>query len=38
MLLSRIAVYELAQAMKFKTDIPDNNLLLLLIFILQVKS
>ncbi len=36
LLLTRVAVYELVQAMKFKTDIPDKNFLILLTFILQV--
>ncbi|KAF7993840.1 hypothetical protein HCN44_011109 [Aphidius gifuensis] len=34
-LLGRTIVFELVQAMKFKTTIPDNNFLLLLQFVLQ---
>ncbi|XP_063983209.1 protein unc-79 homolog isoform X2 [Diachasmimorpha longicaudata] len=33
--LARTIVFELVQAMKFKTTIPDNNFLLLLHFVLQ---
>ncbi|XP_074099660.1 UNC-79 domain-containing protein isoform X1 [Cotesia typhae] len=33
--LGRTIVFELVQAMKFKTNIPDNNFLLLLQFVLQ---
>ncbi|XP_011310336.1 protein unc-79 homolog isoform X3 [Fopius arisanus] len=33
--LGRTTVFELVQAMKFKTTIPDNNFLLLLQFVLQ---
>ncbi|XP_043278465.1 protein unc-79 homolog isoform X2 [Venturia canescens] len=33
--LARTVVFELVQAMKFKTTIPDNNFLLLLHFVLQ---
>lgn len=36
--LSRTIVYELVQAVKFKTTIPDTNFLLLLHFVLQVKT
>ncbi|CAG7837387.1 unnamed protein product [Allacma fusca] len=35
LLLTRIAVYELVQALKFKTNIPDENFLMLVTFILQ---
>ena len=35
--LARTIVFELVQAMKFKTTIPDNNFLLLLHFVLQVR-
>lgn len=38
LILSRMVVYELLQALKFKTSIPDSNLLMLLNLILQVKS
>ena len=35
MLLTRIAVYELVQALKFKTNIPDENFVMLVTFILH---
>ena len=36
--LSRTVVFELIQALKFKTTLPDSNILLLLQFILQVRN
>lgn len=38
LILSRMVVYELVQALKFKTTIPDSNLLMLINLILQVKK
>ncbi|KAK4872146.1 hypothetical protein RN001_016270 [Aquatica leii] len=35
LILSRMVVYELVQALKFKTSIPDSNLLILISLILQ---
>lgn len=37
LILSRMVVYELLQAIKFKTSIPDSNLLMLINLILQVR-
>lgn len=37
-LFGRTIVFELIQAIKFKTTIPDSNFLLLLHFVLQVKK
>lgn len=34
-MLNRLVVYELVQAMKFKTSIPDSNLLMLINIVLQ---
>lgn len=36
LILSRLVVYELVQALKFKTSIPDSNLLMLINMVLQV--
>lgn len=36
LLLPRLVVYELVQALKFKTSIPDTNLILLVQLVLQV--
>lgn len=34
-MLNRLVVYELVQAMKFKTSVPDSNLLMLINIVLQ---
>ena len=36
--LSRVVVFELVQALKFKSSPPDTNLLLLVHFVVQVSS
>lgn len=36
LVLTRMVVYELVQALKFKTSIPDSNFLMLINFVLQV--
>lgn len=36
LMFSRLIVYELVQALKFKTTIPDSNLLMLINIVLQV--
>lgn len=36
LILNRLVVYELIQALKFKTSIPDSNILMLINIVLQV--
>lgn len=36
LVLTRVVVFEVVQALKFKTSIPDENFLMLINFILQV--
>jgi hypothetical protein len=38
LILTRMVVYELVQALKFKISIPDSNFLMLINFVLQVIS
>jgi len=38
LILTRMVVFELVQALKFKTAIPDSNFLMLVNFVLQVIS
>jgi hypothetical protein len=38
LILTRMVVFELVQALKFKTSIPDSNFLMLINFVLQVIS
>lgn len=38
LVLTRVVVFEVVQALKFKTSIPDENFLMLINFILQVQS